>query len=81
MMKEMAYISEHLSSLRQEIIALRNQNARVAEQNDHSPIDQSAVAERARRLREIKQELSTMLNRPDDATVWWDRMRRPKVSA
>ena len=80
-MREMAYISEHLSSLRQEIIALRNMNARAAEKSEHSPVDQSALEVRAHRLREIKQELSKMLNRPDDPAVWWDKLRKPKPSA
>jgi hypothetical protein len=80
MMEEMAYISEHLSSLRQEIIALRNLNARSSEKSEHTPVDQSALEVRAHRLREIKQELSTMLNRPDDPAVWWDKTRR-KMSA
>lgn len=81
MIELMPYISEHLSRLRQEILSLRNLNARVVEQNAHTALDESAVAERGRRLREIKQELSTMLNRPDDATVWWDKVRKPKLSA
>jgi hypothetical protein len=76
----MAYISERLSSLRQEIISLRNLNARSSEKTAHTPADQSALEVRAHRLREIQQELSTMLTRPDDPTVWWDRMRTPKLS-
>ena len=80
-MRVMAYISEHLSSLRQEIIALRNLNARSSEQGSGSPVDQSALEVRAHRLREIKQELSTMLSRPDDPAVWWDKVRKPKLSA
>ncbi len=81
MMKGMPYISEHLSSLRQEIVALRNMNARSTDKSAHSPVDQSALEQRAHRLREIKQELSKMLNNPDDPTVWWDRVRKPKLSA
>jgi hypothetical protein len=31
---------------------------------------------RTNRLREIKQELSKMLNRPDDPKVWWENFRK-----
>jgi hypothetical protein len=72
----MPYISEHLSSLRQEIADLRNLNARASEKGDHSALDQTALQLRANRLREIKQELSKMLDHPDDPTVWWQRSRR-----
>jgi len=75
----MPYISEHLSSLRQEITDLRNMNARFAEKGEHTPIDKSALELRTNRLREIKQELSKMLNRPDEVpSVWWDNARRAK---
>lgn len=80
-MKEMPYISEHLSSLRQEIADLRNLNARFTEKGDHTAIDQTALELRTTRLREIKQELSKMLNRPDDPKVWWERSRRRQQSA
>ncbi len=73
MMKEMAYISEHLFSLRQEITSLRNLNARYSEQNEHSTLDQSALEVRANRLLEIKQELSKILANPGDCRVWWDK--------
>jgi hypothetical protein len=76
MMEEMPYIAEHLSSLRQEIADLRNLNARLAEKAGHNPVDQTALELRTTRLREIKQELATMLNRPDDPKVWWERSRR-----
>jgi hypothetical protein len=76
MMKVMPYISEHLSSLRQEIADLRNLNARFAEKSDHTAVDQTALELRTNRLREIKQELSKILNRPDDPKVWWERSRR-----
>jgi len=72
----MAYLSEHLSSLRQEITDLRNLNARFAGKGDHTPLDQTALELRTNRLREIKKELSQMLNRPDDPKVWWERSRR-----
>jgi hypothetical protein len=77
----MAYISEHLTSLRQEITDLRNLNARLAEKGTHSEVDQTALELRTNRLREIKQELSKMLNRPDDPKVWWERSRRSNLSA
>ena len=75
-MREMPYISEHLSSLRQEITDLRKMNARFSEKGEHTPIDKSALELRTNRLREIKQELSKMLNRPDDPKVWWENFRK-----
>jgi hypothetical protein len=81
MMKEMPYISERLTSLRQEIADLRNLNARFAEKGDHNALDQTALELRTVRLREIKQELSNILNRPDDPKVWWERSRRPQQPA
>jgi hypothetical protein len=75
-MKEMPYISEHLSSLRQEINDIRKLNARFVETGNHTEFDQTAVELRSKRLREIKQELSKMLNRPDDPQVWWERARK-----
>ncbi len=72
MMKEMAYISEQLSKLRQEIADLRNLNARFSEKSGHTELDQTALELRTNRLREIKQELSNMLARPDDPKVWWE---------
>ncbi len=81
MMETMAYISEHLSSLRQEIVDLRDLNARFTEKGEHTALDQTALELRTNRLREIKQELSKMLNRPDDPKVWWERFRKPQQSA
>ncbi len=81
MMKGMPYISERLTSLRQEIADLRNLNARFAEKGDHNALDQTALELRTVRLREIKQELSKILNRPDDPKVWWERSRRPQQPA
>ena len=75
MMEEMPYIAEHLSSLRQEIADLRNLNARFTGKGEHNALDQTALELRTNRLREIKQELSNMLNRPDDPKVWWERAR------
>jgi hypothetical protein len=81
MIKEMPYISERLSSLRQEIADLRNLNARFSEKGGHNALDQTALELRTNRLREIKQELSKILNRPDDPKVWWERSRRPQQPA
>jgi len=79
-MKEMTYITEHLSSLRQEISALRDSNALIAKNGPHSEHEQTALELRTNRLREIKQELSRMLNQPDDPKVWWERFRnRPAL--
>ena len=72
----MPYISEHLSSLRQEISDLRKLNARCVEKGVHTEFDQTALELRSNRLREIKAELSKMLNRPDDPKVWWERARK-----
>lgn len=76
MIEEMPYITERLSSLRQEIADLRNLNARSSEKTEHSAVDQTALELRTNRLREIKQELSSILNRPEDPKVWWERSRR-----
>jgi hypothetical protein len=75
MMEGMPYISEHLSSLRQEINDIRSLNARFAEKGVHTELDQTALELRSNRLREIKQELSKMLDQPDDPKVWWERAR------
>jgi hypothetical protein len=77
MIKEMTYISEHLSSLRQEITDLRNMNARYSAKSEHGPLDQSALEVRANRLLQIKRELSNMLERPNDPKVWWEKLRKP----
>ena len=77
-MKEMTYISEHLSSLRQEITDLKNMNARYSAKSEHGPLDQSALETRTNRLLQIKQELSDMRgNRPTDPKVWWEKLRKP----
>ena len=60
----MPYISEHLSSLRQEIADLRDLNARLSEKSGHNAVDQTALELRTNRLREIKQELSKILQPP-----------------
>jgi hypothetical protein len=77
----MPYIREHLSSLRQEITDLRNLNARLTKSGSATPVDQTALELRNHRLREIKQELSTMLNRPSDPAVWWERLNKPNSAA
>jgi hypothetical protein len=81
MIERMAYISEHLSSLRQEITDLRNLNARVAKSRSATALDQTALELRNNRLREIKRELSTMMNRPNDPAVWWERFNKPTSAA
>jgi hypothetical protein len=80
MMGEMPYISEHLSSLRQEITALRNSNALVTKNGRHNEHEQTALELRTKRLREIKDELSRMLSHPDDPKVWWERFRKTNVA-
>ena len=72
----MPYISEHLSSLRREIDDLRKLNTRFVEKGVHTGSDQTALELRTSRLREIKEELSKMLDRPDDPKIWWERARR-----
>jgi hypothetical protein len=77
----MPYILEHISRLRQEVTTLRNMNARYSEKSEHSPMDQSALEVRTTRLLEIKKELSKILDRPGDSTVWWEKLRRPSPTA
>ena len=81
MIKKMPFISEHLSSLRQEITNLRDLNARYSEKTEHSATDQSALETRTHRLLEIKKELSKILERPGDSGVWWEKFRGPGRSA
>jgi hypothetical protein len=68
-------------SLRQEIVDLRNMNARFSSKGDYTPIDQSALEARTNRLLEIKKELSKMLNRPEDPSVWWEKFGRSNRAA
>jgi hypothetical protein len=75
MMTAMDYISEHLTSLRQEITDLRSMNARYSARNEHNPVEDSAFAQRQTRLLKIKEELATMLNCPPSPAVWWDKSR------
>jgi hypothetical protein len=70
MLRQMALNSERLSQLRDEITNLSSQNATFREQKRHSAIDQTEAEERARRLGEIKQELSKLLSKPD-SSAWW----------
>jgi hypothetical protein len=72
----MAYLSEHLSSLRDEITGLRNLNVLYLQQSQHSTIERTASDVRESRLVQIKQELSKMRNRPDDTGVWWGKSRK-----
>ena len=76
MIKKMSYLKEHLSGLRQEISELQNMNLRYAGKTVHSEVEQTALELRTNRLREIKQELSKMLDRPQDSKVWWEKSRR-----
>ena len=75
MIKEMPYITEHLSGLRQEISDLQSMNKRYAGKRVHSEVEQTALDLRTNRLREIKQELSKMLDRPQESKVWWEKSR------
>ena len=77
----MAYLAEHLSSLRHEITDLRNMNVVYSQQIQHTPVERTASIVRESRLVQIKQELSKILNRPDDPKVWWERSRRPQQPA
>jgi hypothetical protein len=74
----MAYLSEHLSSLRHEITDLRNMNVLYAQQSQHSPVERTASNVRESRLVQIKQELAKMRNRPDDSAVWWAKSGKPE---
>jgi hypothetical protein len=73
----MAYLTEHLSSLRHEITDLRNLNVLYSQQSEHSPVERTASGVRESRLVQIKQELSKLLNRPNDTAVWWGKSRHP----
>jgi hypothetical protein len=74
----MPYLAERLSSLRHEITDLRNMNVVYSQQSQHSSVERTASDVRENRLVQIKQELSKMLNRPDDTAVWWGNSRTPK---
>jgi len=55
------YISERVSSIRQEIEELRNLNEKYRAHNEHAVIEKSAHQNRELRLSQIKQELAIML--------------------
>jgi hypothetical protein len=46
----------------------------------HTEIEQTARDLRTNRLREIKQELSKMLDRPQDSKVWWEKSRGSRAA-
>ena len=74
--QNMAYVAEHLSSLRQEIADLQKMNAHYSSKSEHSSLDQSALETRTARLSEIKKELANMLDRPNDPKIWWEKFRK-----
>jgi hypothetical protein len=57
------YISERLSSLKQELSDLRVINARYWSRSTHSALDKSARALHQERLLYIKRELSDLMKR------------------
>jgi hypothetical protein len=57
------YISEHLSSLKEELSDLRIINARYWSRSGHTVLQKSARALRQERLLHIKRELSDMMKR------------------
>ena len=77
----MDYLSPHLTSLRQEITALRNMNVLYSQQGVHSAVEQTASDVRVSRLLRIKQQLSKMRDCPPEPSVWWDKVRKPKRTA
>ena len=77
----MAYLSERLSNLRQEITHLQNLNVLYLQRSEHSPVERTASDVRGSRLLQIKHELAKMRNRPDDGAVWWGTSRGPGSAA
>ena len=71
----MDYFSLRLAELRREIANLRTNNTNYAQQSERSESDHSAFELRNNRLLQIKKELSGMLARPQEGSVWWDRVR------
>jgi uncharacterized protein YicC (UPF0701 family) len=55
------YISERLSTIRQEIEELRTLNEKYRAHNEHAVTEKSAHQNRELRLTQIKQELAIML--------------------
>ena len=80
MIIEMPFLKEQLSGLRQEINDLQSMNERYAGKRVHTEIEQTARDLRTNRLREIKQELSKMLDRPQDSKVWWEKSRGSRAA-
>jgi hypothetical protein len=62
-MTDANYVSERLSSLKNEMSDLRGTNARYWNRKGHTPLQKSASALRYYRLVEIKLELSDMMKR------------------
>jgi hypothetical protein len=71
----MDYLVQRLSELRQEIAHLRSTNASYLQSTERSESDQSGYELRNNRLLQIKKELSGMLSRPREGSVWWERSR------
>ena len=80
MIKQMTYLADHLSSLRQEIAHLQNMNTHYANKTEHSPLDDSALELRTVRLLQIKKELAIMLIRPNDRKVWWEKVPKSRIA-
>jgi hypothetical protein len=62
-MMDANYVSEHLSSLKNEMSDLKVSNARYWNRTDHTALEKSASALRRDRLVEIKVELADMMKR------------------
>jgi hypothetical protein len=62
-MMDANYVSERLTSLKQEMRDLQDFNARHCTRNKHTALDKSARTSRQERLLQIKRELSDMLKR------------------
>ena len=80
MIKQMTYLADHLSRLRQEIAHLQNMNTHYAKKTEHSPLDNSALELRTVRLLQIKKELADLLVRPNDPKVWWEKLPKPRMA-
>ncbi len=62
-MMDANYVSERLTSLKQEMQDLQDFNGRHCVRDKHTALDNSARASRQERLLQIKRELSDMLKR------------------
>jgi hypothetical protein len=80
MIKEMTYVVDHLSGLRQEIADLQKLNSHYANKSEHSRLDESALEMRMVRLLQIKKELAIMLVRPNDPKVWWEKLPKSRIA-